>query len=109
MKPNNVIKQDLSAPKGKQKKISAEPSLSKDMPKQKNAAKKSTPSTKMDGEDFLADSPSGNRKPKAAKNIKQSNKNLDAEQYLSDSKFMRSFTKMKSAGSSSLSKPTFML
>ena len=81
----NVIKQNLTPTKGKAKKISADSSLSKETPK--GSSKKTTPSTKMDGEDFLADSPKFSRASKG----KRPGKKMDAEGYLSDSKFMKSF------------------
>jgi len=89
----NVIKQKLNSPKGKEKKISAEASLADDMPKGKGT--KTNPSNKnLDGEDFLADTPKGNKTVKKAAGKAPSNKNLDAEDYLSDApKFRKSVKK----------------
>ena len=89
----NVIKQKLTSPKGKQKKISAEASLADDMPKGKGS--KTNPSNKsLDGEDFLADTPKGNKTVKKATGKASSNKKLDAEDYLSDApKFKKSVKK----------------
>ena len=89
----NVIKQKLNSPKGKQKKISAEASLANDMPKGKGS--KTNPSNKsLDGEDFLADMPKGNKTVKKASGKAPSNKKLDAEDYLADApKFRKSVKK----------------